>query len=99
MPNGGAIATHISWTPSEEWMVEIQDTGMGIPAYQLPHLFDPFFTTKSSQQGRGLGLWVTRGILEIHGGRIEIESQEFEGTTCRIFLPGRGKHHEGDGRR
>ncbi len=109
MPNGGTIVVDISQEASEGWRVEIQDTGMGIPAHQLPHLFDPFFTTKSSQRGRGLGLWVTYGILELHGGRIEVQSREFEGTTCRIFLPGKverseippseGERHESDGSR
>ena len=81
------------------WIVEIQDTGIGISEQQLPRLFDPFFTTKKSHRARGLGLWVTQGLIEMHRGGIEIESEEFQGTTCRVFLPRKEDDNESDGRR
>ncbi len=65
--------------------VTIQDTGIGIPAENMGHLFEPFFTTKSS--GTGLGLAVTRRIIEGHRGAIEVQSQPGQGTAFKMLLP------------
>ena len=65
--------------------IRISDTGMGIPEDQLDKIFDPFFTTK--EMGTGLGLAITHGIVEQHGGTIEVTSRVGEGTTFRIHLP------------
>jgi two-component system NtrC family sensor kinase len=67
--------------------VEVQDTGSGIPEANLKRLFDPFFTTKPVGEGTGLGLALSYGIVERHGGRIEVRSQVGEGTTFRVTLP------------
>ncbi len=71
----------------EEVVVEIGDTGCGIPADHLDRLFDPFFTTKPPGKGTGLGLSITRRILAEHGGRIEIDSTPGEGATVTVHLP------------
>lgn len=69
-------------------VVEIADTGVGIPEEHLSKIFDPFFTTKEVGKGTGLGLYITYSIIEKHGGRIEVKSRVGEGTTFRVFLPG-----------
>ena len=68
-------------------LVSIADTGRGIPEEVLPKVFDPFFTTKGEGTGTGLGLWISQGIIERHGGTIQISSRENEGTTVEIQLP------------
>ena len=70
-------------------MVEISivDTGCGIPETNLQRIFDPFFTSKDVGKGTGLGLSVSHGIIEAHGGLIEVESKVGEGSTFRVFLP------------
>ena len=70
-------------------MVEISivDTGCGIPEENLRRIFDPFFTSKDVGKGTGLGLSVSHGIVEAHGGLIEVESKVGEGSTFRVFLP------------
>jgi signal transduction histidine kinase/CHASE3 domain sensor protein len=69
--------------------IKITDTGEGIAADTLPKLFQPFFTTKG-EQGTGLGLWVSQGIIEKHNGTIDIQSStdpNNHGTTITVFLP------------
>ncbi|QQE79979.1 nitrogen regulation protein NR(II) [Alicyclobacillus sp. SO9] len=65
-------------------VIEIHDTGIGIPKQEMDKIFQPFFTTKES--GTGLGLAISRRIIEDHGGKIAIESQPNQGTTVRITL-------------
>ena len=66
---------------------ELNDTGRGIPAEMLAKIFDPFFTTNPPGQGTGLGLTITKTIIEQHRGLIEIQSQEGRGTTVMVMLP------------
>jgi len=86
MPGGGSI--HIrTYTENEEYVcLKITDTGTGIAEDDLQKIFDPFFTTKSDK-GTGLGLSVSYGIIERHGGKIEVQSNLSEGTTFTIKLP------------
>jgi signal transduction histidine kinase len=66
-------------------LITIRDTGEGIKAEDLAHVFDPFFTTKD--YGTGLGLSVVHGIIQEHGGQIEVESELQKGTAFHILLP------------
>ncbi|MBU0496145.1 MAG: hypothetical protein KKB13_30190, partial [Chloroflexi bacterium] len=86
MPQGG-ILTVTSERVGDEVAVRIIDTGVGIPPEHLPRVFDPFFTTKPAGQGTGLGLSVSLGIVQDHGGRIEVESQVGKGSTLVVWLP------------
>ena len=69
----------------EALLISIRDTGEGIKAEDIPHVFDPFFTTKD--YGTGLGLSVVHGIVQEHGGQIEVESELQKGTVFHILLP------------
>ena len=71
-----------------DWVsIAIQDSGCGVAAGIRDRIFDPFFTTKPVGKGTGLGLSVTYGIIEKHGGRIELASEPGHGTTFTIHLP------------
>jgi two-component system NtrC family sensor kinase len=65
----------------------ISDNGEGIAPENLAKIFHPFFTTKSEGKGVGLGLAVSYGIIEAHGGEIEVKSKVGEGTTFTVSLP------------
>ena len=67
--------------------ITISDTGCGIPPENLDNLFDPFFTTKEVGDGTGLGLAVSYGIIERHGGTIRVQSKVGQGSTFTIWLP------------
>ena len=71
--------------------IRIADTGIGIPARDLPHVFDKFYRVQSDATrgtaGTGLGLAITKSIVEAHGGRIRVESTEGAGTTFVVELP------------
>jgi two-component system NtrC family sensor kinase len=86
MPSGGSIRIE-TYTENEEFnCVKITDTGTGITEENLGKIFDPFFTTKNDK-GTGLGLSISYGIIERHGGKIEVQSKVNEGTTFTIKLP------------
>jgi len=70
-------------------IVDINDTGVGISEENIKRIYDPFFTTKTSAKGTGLGLAVTYGIIQEHGGRIFVESAPGAGTHFRLKLPTR----------
>jgi len=86
MQHGGTLAVSAS-AAEGQLVVSFEDTGCGIPLEHLDHIFDPFFTTKSVGSGTGLGLSVSYGIVEQHGGRLEVHSLPGEGTRFDVFLP------------
>jgi len=82
MPLGGLITV-----TSGSGIIEIRDMGEGISAHDLAKLFEPFFTTKRDKKGTGLGLYISRMIVENHRGKMAIESELGKGTLVRIMLP------------
>jgi len=67
--------------------IEISDTGKGMAKETAEKIFDPFFTTKTQGQGTGLGMSVSYGIIQKHGGDIQVTSAKGKGTTFKITLP------------
>jgi two-component system NtrC family sensor kinase len=86
IPQKGRITLKSGCSGDQVW-VSVSDTGSGIPPEIMARIFDPFFTTKPVGKGTGLGLSVSYGIIEKHGGRIEVASQPGAGTTFTIWLP------------
>ena len=85
MKDGGELA--IAVTSSDETVdVAFRDTGSGIPASELSRIFEPYHTTKG-ESGNGLGLMICRRIVRAHGGEIDVESKEGEGTKFTVRLP------------
>jgi two-component system NtrC family sensor kinase len=88
IPQKGRITLKSGCADDKVW-ISVSDTGSGIPPEILARIFDPFFTTKPVGKGTGLGLSVSYGIIEKHGGKIEVASQPGEGTTFTVWLPTR----------
>ena len=105
MPNGGRLTIHtdeieikpeqclanLKARPGHFICIEVSDTGCGIAPEVLPHLFEPFFTTKEPGKGTGMGLATVYGIVQQHGGFIEVQSKAGCGANFKIFLPGVAK--------
>lgn len=99
MPEGGTLRIRSrEATPSEEnptkrilpgryCLIEVADTGVGIPEGVKQKVFEPFFTTKEMGHGTGLGLSIAKGIIDAHGGHIDIDSRAGVGTTIMVYLP------------
>ncbi|HUN87275.1 MAG TPA: ATP-binding protein [Terriglobales bacterium] len=87
MPHGGNLWYRTRALPSGQVSIQIRDDGAGIPDEAMKKLFEPFFTTKETGKGVGLGLAISKNIVERHRGNIEVESQLGRGTTFYIFLP------------
>ena len=96
MPEGGTLTLRTR-TIGSEVIAEVCDTGVGIPDELRRRIFDPFFTTHEPGKGTGLGLAVSRRIVQAHNGRIEVESVVGEGTVMRVVIPNRphGGREEG----
>lgn len=105
MPNGGTVRItarntvvteipaprHGTVTPGQFILVEVADTGTGIPTEHLDRIFDPFFSTKEATKGTGLGLSTSLAIVESHGGFITVDSVPGSGSTFRVYLPTEGR--------
>ena len=96
MPDGGIlrIATRVPRETDAEFLlpgrcvlIQFQDAGSGISEENLHHIFEPFFSTKPKQRGTGMGLWVSLGIIQQHGGQMKVRSRLGRGTTFTIALP------------
>jgi two-component system cell cycle sensor histidine kinase/response regulator CckA len=101
MPDGGRLTLRTGETtlecplqhgtetilPGSYVMVEVQDTGCGIPPDVLPHIFEPFFTTRREDGGSGLGLSNVHDIVEQSDGFVAVESAPGQGTRMRVYLP------------
>jgi two-component system NtrC family sensor kinase len=91
MPKGGNLWIETRLTPDDAAIkIRVRDDGAGIAPDILPHIFEPFLTTKETGRGVGLGLAISRGIVERHNGRIDVASELGHGTTFTITLPVHG---------
>ncbi len=86
MPNGGTLLIS-SLAADGKVLVKFTDTGCGIKEEHLDQIFEPFFSTKPVGKGTGLGLSVSYGIVQEHGGALEVESQEGKGSVFTVVLP------------
>jgi predicted ATPase/signal transduction histidine kinase/tRNA A-37 threonylcarbamoyl transferase component Bud32 len=85
------IELRVQRSARQDWVkVSVRDFGPGIPAEVLPRIFDPFFTTKGRDQGTGLGLAVSHGIAQEHGGELTVETVPGQGATFTLELPVEG---------
>jgi signal transduction histidine kinase len=94
MPDGGTVTVQTGII-DDDVKLSVADTGTGISKQHLEKIFDPFFTTKQVGKGTGLGLAVTYGIVKMHRGRINVESNDDPaagptGTRFEILLPCQG---------
>jgi two-component system, NtrC family, sensor kinase len=88
MPRGGNLWLESRMSDNEgEIEMQVRDDGSGIAADVLPQIFEPFMTTKENGHGVGLGLAISRGIMERHNGRIQVASELGRGTTFTVILP------------
>ncbi len=84
-PGGRVVARVID--AGSEFELQVEDTGVGIPADALPHIFDAYRQAHRERGGTGLGLAIVRGITEAHGGRVTVESREGKGSRFTVLLP------------
>jgi len=92
MPREGNLHIVTRAPNAETLTIAIEDNGVGIPSDILPHLFEPFTTTKEEGKGVGLGLAISKAIVERHGGKIDVQSIVGRGTTFTIELPVAKEH-------
>jgi signal transduction histidine kinase len=82
---GGELAIKSQLDGDGQVLISVSDTGVGLPLDKTDQIFEPFFTTK--RQGTGMGLVITRSIIEVHGGRLWATPNSGRGTTFRFTLP------------
>jgi signal transduction histidine kinase len=85
-PRGGRVVVRVVET-SLEFELQVEDTGVGIPAAALPTIFDPYRQAHHDRGGTGLGLAIVRGVANAHGGRVTAESREGKGSRFTVLLP------------
>ncbi len=91
MKNGGKLTVKTSIGEGDTIIVQIADSGMGIPPENLSKIFEPFFTTKIAGEGSGLGLHICKQIIDNHNGKITVESGNGK-TEFNVVLPIFHKH-------
>jgi signal transduction histidine kinase len=89
MPGGGTLLLRTACDAEQAIIIQVADTGCGIPAAKLANIFDPFFSTKAPGEGTGLGLYITKQLVGLLGGQIKVESEELAGSTFSVRLPGK----------
>jgi signal transduction histidine kinase len=94
MPNGGTLRLAARAVPAGRVELQVQDTGVGIPAEHLGRVFDLYFTTREG--GSGIGLSMVYRTVQLHDGSIEVESTPGVGTTFRVVLPRADGHDPAD---
>jgi CheY-like chemotaxis protein len=87
MPEGGSLRISLAQNQGDGVIIQIRDTGVGIPPGAESKIFDPFFTTKEVGKGTGLGLATVYGIVKQNNGFIDVQSEPGRGTAFRIYLP------------
>jgi signal transduction histidine kinase len=85
-PAGGRVIVRVV-DAAEECEVQVEDTGVGIPAAELPHIFEAYRQAHLGKGGTGLGLAIVRGLVQAHGGRVTVESQPGKGSRFSVLLP------------
>ena len=90
-PNGGRIEIRATEQKNDFLSISIRDSGVGVPKKDLPRLFSKFFRASNvmlmQTDGSGLGLFIVKSIIEKHGGKIEVSSEEGKGTEFTLTLP------------
>ncbi len=81
------VRTEVLGETANDLAISFIDTGCGIPTAELPKIFEPFYTSKLPGKGTGLGLSICYGIIQEHGGRIEVDSAIGVGSNFRVVLP------------
>jgi len=85
-PAGGRVVARVV-DAGDECEVQVEDTGLGIPAAELPHIFETYRQAHLGKGGTGLGLSIVRGLVQAHGGRVTVESHEGKGSRFSVLLP------------
>ena len=85
-PNGGSVVVVVG-EQRDRVEIAVEDTGVGIPADLLPRIFDRFWQADPARGGSGLGLTIVKGVVEAHGGQVQVESAEGRGTRFTVHLP------------
>jgi signal transduction histidine kinase len=88
-PAGGRVVARVV-DAGDECEVQVEDTGLGIPAAELPHIFDTYRQAHLGKGGTGLGLSIVRGLVQAHGGHVTVESHEGKGSRFSVLLPRQG---------
>lgn len=98
-PSGGRIGTRLTLAASGALVLEVEDTGIGIPPEVLGRITEPFFQADQSyarrHQGAGLGLSLVKNFLDLHGGKLRVESEPGSGTRARAVFPAQRVHRRG----